>query len=81
MACSRSDWGTLSPMPPGIYRFDVNPGDGCSREQGQHCCCPHLRCLTPETALGSRPRVALSSAQVITSLQHTVQHKQHKKAK
>ena len=64
---SRSDRGTLSPMSPGIYRFDVNPGDVYSREQEQQTG-PHLRCLTPESALGSRPRVALSSAQVNNSI-------------
>src|SRR5271170_5889204 len=41
-----------------IYRFWANPG----RPWGRHRAAPPV--LAPESALGSRPRVALSSAQV-----------------
>jgi hypothetical protein len=51
-------WG-LCPQTPGIYRFDVE-SKGKARGGGTR---PALL-PTPETALGSVPTVALSSAQV-----------------
>jgi len=58
--------GTLSPVPPGIYRFGLRQQrgggkrswpDGLAKPPGRFCC----RSL--QTALGLRPRRALSSAE------------------
>jgi len=56
--------GTLSPKPPGIYRFDVKSMSAAWGEQPGVDEPPPDLLPTPGWALGSVPTVALSSLQV-----------------
>ena len=56
-------WGTLSPRPPGIYRFVLAPARVWKGKKAG-CCQPARPCRSqaPRSALGSHPCVALSPA-------------------
>ena len=53
-------WGTLSPKPPGIYRFEVQSCTG--KEQAGPQIGPRRAASDAQAALGLLPSIALSSA-------------------
>ena len=58
----RRDWGTLSPKPPGIFRFSLAPAEG-SKPGGPDGPPGLLRFARLQSALGSLPSVALPSVE------------------